>query len=453
MDSSKKSNIYLSSLTNIGYFALGTCTGWTSPVMPKLRNITSDSPLKVSVDYQEEGWISSALTIGALIGCPLAGPLANRVGRKWALLISASIFASAYFLFLLTSTIWQIYVGRVLQGIASGLVCTVMPMYIAEVSTDDTRGPLSSTIGLFMTSGILFVYTIGAFVSYLKLQFCCLAVPLIFFGVFFFMPETPYFYAMKRRKSEAVKSLAFLRCRCRTAIRDEIEQIQSSVDADMLHKGTLPEILRNPPNRKAFLICCGLLSFQELCGTDAVLFNTESIFISAESPLKPAIAAIFVAATQVAISLANPFIIKRFSRKAMLMTSAMGMCLGLFALGLFFYVQTFSDATSILWIPIPALVLFNVMYSLGFGSVTWIVVGEILPTNIKATVSSFATTLNWVLTFVVTRFYPDINELGSYYAFWMFAGLCGLGFLFVLLYVIETKGLSLQEIQEKLNKS
>ncbi|XP_055905006.1 facilitated trehalose transporter Tret1-like isoform X2 [Eupeodes corollae] len=418
--------------------------------MPILRNRTDDSPLAEGVNYQEEGWISSVLSIGGLIGCPIAGKLANVIGRKWTLLLSAFIFSAAYTLFLLAGKVWHIYVGRFLQGIACGIVGTVMPIYVAEIATDDTRGPLGSMLILFMMGGILFVYTIGAFVNYMVLQFCCLAVPVVFFATFFFMPETPYFFALKKRKLEAIKSLEFLRSHCGLTIDNEFHQIQSAVDEDMSRKGTFMEILRNSANRKAFFICCGLLIFQEFCGTDAVTFNSESMFISAKSPLDPGIAAIFLAITQLVASLVTPFVIESFGRKTMLMISDLGMGLALLALGTFFYVQSFGDASGILWIPIPALILFDVMYALGFGPVVWVIFGEILPTNIKANVSSFAFALNWALTFLVTRFYPEINALGSYYAFWLFAGLCGLSLIFVLFYVIETKGLSLQEIQQKL---
>ncbi|XP_055850764.1 facilitated trehalose transporter Tret1-like [Episyrphus balteatus] len=444
-------NVYLASLTNLAYFALGTCTGWTSPMMPRLRDATADSPLKFGVGRMEEGWISSSIAIGALIGCPLAGPLANRVGRKWALLFSAFSYAVAYFLFLQANTIWFLYVARGLQGIGVGLTCTVMPIYVSEITTDTNRGPIASLMTLFMLSGTLFVYGIGIFMTYNQVQYSCLTIPIIFFLIFFFMPETPYFYAMKRRKSAAVKSLAFLRCKCPKDIEDEIRQIQSAVDADMSQKGTLPQILRNKPNRRAFFICVGLMAFQQLSGIDAVTYNIESIFMAAKSPLNPGVASVVSVLGQIVANLITPLIIERLGRKMILMISAIGMCLTLIVMGTFFYIESSLEDSSVYrLIPIPALMLFSGMYAIGFSPLPWVVMSEVLPSNIKATVSSFSTTVGWIITFVLIRFIPEFNaEL--YYAFWTFGGLCGLAFIFVLFVVIETKGLSLQEIQEKLS--
>lgn len=74
---------------------------------------------------------------------------------------------------------------------------TVTPMYIGEIATDDLRGALGSFMQLFIVSGILYVYAIGPYVSYYALQYACLAIPVLFAVVFFFMPESPYFYIAK----------------------------------------------------------------------------------------------------------------------------------------------------------------------------------------------------------------------------------------------------------------
>ncbi|XP_055850763.1 facilitated trehalose transporter Tret1-like [Episyrphus balteatus] len=451
MDPVKEYRVFLVSvIANLAYFSLGTCIGWTSPIIPKLRDHTADSPLSKSIGQVEEGWISSFIAIGALIGCPIAGPLSARIGRKWSLLSSALFFTAAFAFLLIANNIWFIYAARILQGVGVGLVCTTMPTYIGEIATSKTRGPAGSLLTVFMVLGILYVYSIGPFVAYMTLQWCCLAIPILFFVTFSCMPETPYFYAMKGLKREGIKSLQFLRGQNAKTVEEEMDQIQIGVDADMCNTGTVKDIFTNRGYRKAFIIVCGLLTFQQLSGTSAVTFNSQSIFTSAKSTLDPAIATIIIGLVQLVANLVTPFIVERAGRKLILMISALGMCLALSALGTFFYIQAFGDASAILWIPIPALIFFNALYSVGFGPVPWVVMGEILPSNIKSSVSSISTTVNWLVTFVVTRWYPELNALGSYYAFWLFGGLCILAFFFILFVVTETKGLSLQKIQEKL---
>lgn len=104
-----------------------------------------------------------------------------------------------------------------------------------------------------------------------------------------------------------------------------------------------------------------------------------------------------------------------------------------------------------LWLPVPALVLYNIVYCVGFGPLPWAVMGEMFPANIKSIASSMVASTCWILGFLVTYFYPSLDALGAYYAFWLFACFCVAAFFFTLFVVMETKGLSLQEIQDRLN--
>ncbi|XP_055850760.1 facilitated trehalose transporter Tret1-like [Episyrphus balteatus] len=451
MEPVKKYRIYMAALSaNMAYFSLGTVVGWASPTMPKLRDHTYDSPLAFGVSTSEEGWISSLVCFGSLMASPIAGPLAGKIGRKWSLLSSSVFFTAAYILLMVGGSIPSVYVARLFQGLGAGLAATIMPMYIGEIATDDCRGAVGSLMTLLMAAGILYVYIIGPFVSYMTLQWCCIIIPIIFFGTFIFMPESPYYYAIKGQKKNALKSLQFLRGQSPKIVEEEMNEIQKSVDKAMLNTGTLFDIFQNRGYRKALFICGGLLMFQQFSGTTAVLFNSQSIFSSAKSSLDPAIATIIMGLVQLAGNLLTPFVVERTGRKMVLLTSATGMFIALFGLGIFFYVQTFGDSSGLLWIPVPALLSFNAFYAFGFGPIPWAIVGEMFPSNIKPVAASFVSVITSLVSFVVTRWYPELNALGTYYAFWFFALCCVLAFLFVVFVVIETKGLSLQRIQERL---
>ncbi|XP_055907753.1 facilitated trehalose transporter Tret1-like isoform X2 [Eupeodes corollae] len=452
MDPVKKYRIYMAALSaNMAYFSLGTVVGWSSPTIPRLRDHTWDSPLEFPVSTAQEGWISSLVCFGSLMASPVAGPLAGRIGRKLTLLSSSIFFTASYILLMVGGTIPAVYVARLFQGLASGISATVMPMYIGEIATDDCRGAVGSLMTLLMAAGILYVYIIGPFVSYITLQWCCIVMPITFFATFIFMPESPYYYAIKGQTKKARNALQFLRGQSAKAVEEELHEIQVSVDKDMSNTGTLLDIFQSRGYRKALLICGGLLMFQQFSGTTAVLFNSQSIFSAANSALDPALATIIMGFVQLAGNLLTPFVVERTGRKMILLTSATGMCVALLGLGTFFYVQTFGDPSSILWIPIPALLSFNAFYAFGFGPIPWAIVGEMFPSNIKPVATSFVSVITSLVSFIVTRWYPELNALGSYYAFWFFGFCCILAFLFTVLVVIETKGLSLETIQAKLH--
>ncbi|XP_075148733.1 facilitated trehalose transporter Tret1-like [Haematobia irritans] len=457
MASTKTGRIFLAAIAaNLSAFAVGTCLGWTSPVGVRLKDDNhKDSPLDYKIDTTEDAWISSVLALGALIAPFIAGPLADKIGRKWTLLCSSFFLAISYLLMMIAHHVSIILLGRVLQGFGAGFVMTVIPMYVGEISTANVRGATGSLMQLFLVAGILYVYSIGAYVSYYTLQWFCLVVPLIFAAIFMMMPESPYYLAGKGRKIEALESLKYLRSHEHADdIEEEMSIIQNDVEDSMSYKGSFKELITNPGNRKALIITAGLVAFQQLSGINVVLFNAQSIFENARTNLDPAIATIIVGSVQVAASGLTPILADRMGRKLILLISAVGMGLGLAALGLFFYMKiVVKNVSRFLWLPVPALIIYNIVYCIGFGPLPWALAGEMFTSNIKSKASSICTSTCWTLGFLVAYSYPLLAELGPHYAFWLFAIFCVVAFFFTLFFVLETKGLSLAEIQNKLNKT
>ncbi|XP_055902643.1 facilitated trehalose transporter Tret1-like isoform X2 [Eupeodes corollae] len=433
-------------------FSIGTYVGWTSPVMPKLRDQTADSPLNFGVTAVQEGWISSLTSIGAFLISLFIGSLASSIGRKWTLLLSSLFIAFSYLFLILATDIWFIYVARALQGFGGGGGAAMIPMYIGEIATDDTRGAVGSFMTLFMIGGILYTYIIGPYVSYLTLQYCCMAVPVLFFVIFLFMPESPYYFAIKGQKDDLINSLKALRGKSSKDVEEERSKIQDEVDDSMSNKSRFIDIFRNRVYRRAIFIVCGLMFFQQMSGSTAVTFNGQSIFISAGSTLDPAMATIILGVVQLVSNLLTPFVVESAGRKIILLISSTGLGISVIILGIFFYVKD-QNGVNIFWLPVPALIMFNAFYGFGFGPVPWAVLGEMFPSNIKPTAMSIACSCTWAVSFVVTRWFPELNALGAYYAFWLFGGFCGLAIFFIKFVLIETKGLSLQQIQEKLQSS
>lgn len=452
MDSANRNRLYFVTFcATLGSFSVGVYLGWTSPMMPKLRDHTPDSPLSYAINTGQEGWIGSLTAVGALFGALSIGFLANMIGRKWAILSTSVFFCTAYILLITGRQIGFIYAARIFQGIGGGIANGLVPIYLCEIATDDIRGALGSLLTLALSCGLLFVYSIGPFVSYNTLQWICLSVPFFqFFATLFCIPESPYFYAMKNRPADGVKSLRRLRGQSEKSMKSLMADIQKDVDVSMASKGSFKEIFLNKTNRKALIISCGLLTFQQLCGTKVVIINSQSIFSMAHSSLDPAIATIILGFTQLVSFFPTPYLVERIGRKIVLLISACGMSLTLFILGTFFYIQSIGDVSNFLWLPVPVMICWQIFYGFGFSSIPWSVLGEMFSPNIKSRATSIACSLNWITSFLVVRFFPELNALGPQYAFWVFSGMCGLAVLFVVFVMIETKGISLRSIQDKL---
>lgn len=268
-----------------------------------------------------------------------------------------------------------------------------------------------------------------------------------------FMPESPYYYVSKKRIEDASKSLQFLRGQSAEAVKDPLLEIENFIQESADQKSTFIDIFKTAGNRKALLISVLLLAFQQLSGNTAVLFNTQSIFDAANTGTDSAMSAIIVGVVQVLASALTPLLADRLGRRLILLVCSAIMCIALFALGSYFYIEINGGETeNILWLPFSSLIVYIIFYSVSFGPLPWVVLGETFPANVKSVASSIATTCCLLTGFLISFFFPILNDLGTYYIFWLFAVSCAIAFMFILTVVFETKGLSLQEIQDKLNK-
>lgn len=441
---------------NLASVVVGTCLGWTSPMEPVYSsNDTSVNPLETIPDTGEKSWIGSLVALGALIAPFVAGPLAGMIGRKLTLLASAIFFIVSWILLLTTSNVGQLLAARLIQGFGVGFVMTVQSMYIGEIATNEYRGALGSLMQLCIVLGILYVYAIGPYVSWAALQWACFAIPVIFAGVFFFMPETPTYYLTKGKRDEAIASLQWLRGKSAEGVQKELEDTAATVEEAMKSKAGVMDLFKSKGNIKALIICCGIISFQQLSGINVILFYSQTIFAKTGSSLAPAISTILVGIVQVVASAATPLIVDRLGRKPILLTSAGGMCLAHITMGLYFYMDYIkSDAVdSIGWLPIFSLIFFVTVYSVGFGPLPWAVLGEMFPPNVKSIASSIVASTCWILGFIVLQFFSSMDEaVGSHWSFWIFGIMCAIAFAFTLTQLMETKGMSLDEIQQALNK-
>jgi MFS family permease len=124
----------------------GTCIGWSSPAIAKMTKDLNDSPLDFIPTDEEFSWIGSILPFGGLIGPLICSPLPTRIGRKNCLILTALFFIASFLILMFTNNLPSIYAARFLQGVGSGLVMVILPMYIGEISSPECRGILSSFI-------------------------------------------------------------------------------------------------------------------------------------------------------------------------------------------------------------------------------------------------------------------------------------------------------------------
>ncbi|XP_011643846.1 facilitated trehalose transporter Tret1-2 homolog [Pogonomyrmex barbatus] len=451
---SKRLQFLAAAAANLSVFATGAVSGWTSPILPKLED--DGGPLGSPISKDQSSWVGSLLSLGAMVGSFLAGYLGERWGRKRTLLSSLVPFLIGWILVATAVHVAQLYVARFIFGLALSFSFTIVPMYCGEIAETSIRGALGSFLQLFITLGYLYSFLIGPYVSYTVFWILCAILPVLFFVCFMIMPESPYFLLTQGRRDEAVASLAKFRNKSEAAVQKEADEMQMMLDEAFKNQITFSDLFKVKANRKALIYTCALVSFQQFTGINIVLFYMQPIFISAGISIPTEQATIIIGVVQVLASGITPIVVDRFGRRVLLVFSSIGTTVTLCALGLYFYLKEVQQANDVVnqisWLPVVALVLFIITYSVGWGPLPWAVMGEMFASNVKAKASSITVSVCWFLAFLLTKFCNNLEEaFGNYATFWVCGVFCLISILFTVLLLPETKGKTLQQIQDELS--
>lgn len=192
----------IASLLAVG---VGTALAWTSPVLPKLSAEGSWFP----VTEEEGSWVSSLLAIGAIAGALPSGTLAEKIGRKKALLILAGPFLLSWLIIILARAVWLLCLARFIVGTAVGASCVLVPTYISEIAEPSARGKLGAMFQLFLALGIVLAFSVGATVPYTAFAITCGVIEVLFLATFFFMPESPTWLIVSQYQS--IRNCAIVR--------------------------------------------------------------------------------------------------------------------------------------------------------------------------------------------------------------------------------------------------
>ena len=205
---------------------------------------------------------------------------------------------------------------------------------------------------------------------------------------------------------------------------------------------------------KPLMISMGLMFFQQLSGVNAIIFYTVKIFEKSQGSIDSNLSSIIVGLANFFATLGSNSVIDRVGRKVLLNISGLLMALSLIILGAFFFMQhSESDVSNLGWLPLATFITYITAFSIGYGPIPWLMMGEIFPSKVRGHAASVATAFNWTCSFIVTKTFSDLMDtVGAYGTFWFFGIVCLLSVIFVTLFVPETKGHSLEDIENHMLK-
>lgn len=413
------------------------------------------------------GWANSCALIGCLLGSIFSGVFSDRWGRKRLLLLAACLFAVSSTLTGWAGSFGQFVLWRIVGGVAIGLASNVSPMYIAEVTPAALRGRMVSVNQLTIVLGVLGAQLVNWLIADRMVEyatpalirdswngqmawrwmFTAVTIPsLVFLVGLLTVPDSPRWLAQMRRHGLARDILS--RIGGPDHAEAEIKEIERSIHLESREQISWRELL-TPGLRGVLLIGVTLAILQPWCGINVILTYSEEVFRQAGYGVGSVLFKILITGLVLtAFTFVAIFTVDRLGRRALMLVGCAGICL-------FHALLAASYQAGLTGKIVVAPVLGAIAcYAFSLAPVTWVLISEIYPNRIRGPAVAVAVSAMWIANFALIYSFPFLQAaLGSAGTFWLYAGICGAGFVFILRRVPETKGKSLEQIERDFAQS
>ncbi len=392
--------------------------------------------------------VASAL-IGTIVGSIAVGRPADALGRRGILFLLAVLFFLSSIGCALAVD-WNMFViFRFMGGLGVGGASVVSPLYIAEISPARYRGRLVAITQFNIVLGILLAYLSNYIIGNLQLgasecrwMFGVMAVPsAVFFVLLIGTPQSPRWLVAKGRVDEGRAVLQ--KCGADTGnVEEEIRDIQASLD---LEHHTLEEPFFRARYRKPILLAVAIAAFNQLSGINALIYYTAYIFkMAGYGSTDALLQSVIIGFTNLVFTIAAMSVIDHFGRRNLMLVGSVGYIVSLSAAAVSFYTGTGGGML------LASLIVFIASHAFGQGAVIWVFIGEVFPNRVRARGQALGSFTHWVMAALISWTFPMIAAQSGWHAFAFYALCCVGQLLWVIFVMPETKGISLERIQQEL---
>jgi SP family galactose:H+ symporter-like MFS transporter len=399
-------------------------------------------------------WVTTSVLIGALLGAIFSGKLSDRIGRKRMIIINAVIFCVGAAGSAAARSVALLIAMRVIIGVAIGITSYVAPMYIAEISPARRRGGLVTLNQLMITVGILVSYITDYFLSNdnnaasWRWMFLVGILPaLVLLLGMFFLPETPRWLISKGRQEEGKRVLEMVEEPALVA--QTLENIRKDMLQEAHSRGRAMDVFK-PWLRIPLIITVGIFFFQQFSGVNTIIYYSPIIFklsgiVSNQGSILPAI---IIGVVNVLSCLLSVFLLDRVGRRRLYIIGICGMIPSLALLGLCFYFKD-SLGASLPYFAVSSIVAYIAFIAISLAPLGWLLISEVFPTSVRGVGMSIGSLSHWGFNAIISfTFLKLVDGIGIAPTFWLYAGVCVVGLLWGYYYIPETKGKSLEQIEE-----
>ena len=430
------------SVTAIGGFLFGYDTAVINGAISYLK-------LHLNLDPSQEGLAGSSAIFGCIPGAMFAGFLSDRFGRRKLLFLCALLYAVSGLLSAIPNTFGQFLAARFISGLGIGASSMICPVFIAEISPEKWRGRLGTLFQLGIVTGIFLTLFINKIIQGMgdeawntafgwRRMLGMEVVPAVVFIVLLLtVPESPRWLALKGRETEARGILEKVGGAEHAAT--ELAAIREAAVAD---EGSFGELFAGAFSRP-LLIAIILMAASQFCGINAIMYYSTEIFATAGAGTNAAFTStVWVGLINLAFTFVAITFVDKAGRRPLLLVGTAVQVVALVTVGWMFH--TGQNGAGLLL----AVIVFIAAFAMAMGPVGWLFCSEVFPNKVRGRAMSIAAMTVWISCCVVAETFPKLNHISPAGTFWAYGAVSLFTFVFVLLFLPETKGRTLEEIEK-----
>ncbi|HEC2146949.1 TPA: sugar porter family MFS transporter [Staphylococcus delphini] len=437
MKINKKMIFFIGALGGLLYgYDMGVISG-------ALLYLKDDIPLNAYT----EGLVVSSMLVGAIVGAGLSGPLSEKLGRRRLVFMISIVFIIGALILALAPTMEILVLGRAIIGLAVGGSTAIVPVYLSELAPTDARGSLSSLNQLMITIGILASYLVNyafAPIEGWRWMLGLAVVPslILMIGVIF-MPESPR-WLLEKRGEKAARDVMKL-----TYPASEIDhEIENMKKINQIADNTWT-VLKSPWLLSTIIIGSIFALLQQLIGINAIIYYAPKIFSTAGLGESTAIlSTVGIGVVNVLVTIFAISIIDKIDRKKLLVIGNIGMVASLLIMSALIWLIGVNSAA---WIIMLCLTTFIIFFGVSWGPVLWVMLPELFPMRARGAATGIAALVLSIGSLLVAQFFPVLTDvLEVQQVFLIFAVIGIIAMVFVMKFLPETRGRSLEQIEQDL---
>ncbi|XP_058809126.1 facilitated trehalose transporter Tret1-like [Phymastichus coffea] len=440
-----------SSTVSIVLLIIGLCNGWSSPYLAKLSMFDTVDGIPKATD-DELSWVASLMNMGRIFGSVVGGVAQDTIGRKMGLFFSGLPMLSGWICVAVATNVKWLYAARILCGFSMGIVWTTMSHYLAEIADPQIRGSLVLWNATSQLVGVFVGNLMGPYISMKLFAYISIFATIMFLVLFPLIPDSPHRHVTMGNLEKAEESLKWFRRK--QDVKQELNEIKDYISkSDVSLKERFAEFRQRQSLRNFGLMF--LTNVFIYFGAYNVINNYMEIIITASKVtiIAPSTLVTINGFFAIISGLLATFLVDRFGRRFLMITSSLGMALSLTSLGIHFIFLKNDSTATLNWLPCICFLIYTVSYSAGMGCVPNILVSELFPPNLKSLASlMFSATAALFSSLSTVTFLPLQNLVGPSYLYLFYSTGIYTSTLYYWFFLPETKGQSLQSIQMKQKK-